>query len=139
MLSIIYINEDDRRREYCSLKALRDCGLDRFFDESVCKILIKDCSVSCIEKRNEFFSAMSDSGFWFIADKLGSEQMVVCVHSSNIITKEGLEECMANLGPDASKPKTLFTNAKLDKSAKRFARKKDIEVIDRNQLLDGWL
>ena len=63
MLSIIYINEDDRRREYCSFKALRDCGLDRFFDESVCKILIKDCSVSCIEKRNEFFSAMSDSGF----------------------------------------------------------------------------
>ena len=26
MLSIIYINEDDRRREYCSFKALRDCG-----------------------------------------------------------------------------------------------------------------
>ena len=86
----------------------------------------------------DFAPVDSDGGVSFVAEMNGKSFAVICILSSNAVSDSVVMDVCADWKKYSCQTAMLVTNAYLDRSARRFARKNKICVVNRSKLVKEY-
>lgn len=83
--------------------------------------------------------AFNNYGVSFVAQKDDVSTAVVCLASAKTVGRAEVETACAGWTKYPCKYATLVTNANADKTARRFAKKNNISLVDRTELVNRFM